>query len=69
MPFMTMTYTMFWYIYEEKTLISWLFGIPNALLLTIWAHQGFSFVFYSQTSVNSPRLYQGFGKVNLKGVK
>ena len=37
---------MFWYIYEEKTLISWLFGVPNALLLTIWAHQGFSFVFY-----------------------
>ena len=24
---------------------------------------------YSQTSVNSPRLYQGFDKVNLKGVK
>ena len=24
---------------------------------------------YSQTSVNSPRLYQGFGQVNLKGVK
>ena len=43
---MSITFVMFWYIYNEQSPLIWLFGLINALLLTIWGHQGFSFVFY-----------------------